>query len=310
MLILAMIPFSLLGYGPRMVSRGEVGDSCDSLRVDIHDTAQVLRAEIPETLTVNAIREIAGRFALALGLGTRDTFFLTYGASSADTTFFLETGDSILIWSNTPNPFRIGPSGAIQIATDGKVILGVNGFHINTDADSVYVTLGTIGGTSNQMLLSIKYPGGLYEINMGTGQPAFGNTEAFGTNRMSYYQWGGTNAGTLESVEVIVRVMLPGDFKSWDGDSAITFWYQCTDASADSNKVDFTVYEQSTEAADASSVNNVNTSWTKVRIDDSDLGDWNVAYEVGVIYLKLYSEDDDGTHNIARVGDIRLKYNR
>lgn len=113
------------GYHWNLTTGGEISDSLD-----------VLRAEIPETLTVNAIREIAGRFALALGLGTRDTFFLTYGAASADTTFFLETGDSTLIWSNTPNPFRIGPNGAIQVATDGKVIFGVSAFHINTDADS------------------------------------------------------------------------------------------------------------------------------------------------------------------------------
>ena len=124
----------------------------DSAEIVVHDTAQVLRAEIPDTLTANAIREIAGRFALALGLGSRDTFFITYGASSADTTFFLETGDSTLMWSNTPNPFRIGSSGAIQVAADGKVILGVNGFHINTDADSVYLSkyaiLGFIGDTA------------------------------------------------------------------------------------------------------------------------------------------------------------------
>lgn len=115
------------------------------------DTATVLRSEMPDTLTANAVREIAGRFATALGLGTRDTFFITYGASSADTTFFLETGDSTLMWSNTPNPWRIGPN-AIKIATDGKTIFGVSAFHINTDADStlpsIYWVRTEIGDTA------------------------------------------------------------------------------------------------------------------------------------------------------------------
>lgn len=124
-----------------LVSIRTVVDTADYFgQVRAGDTATVLRGEMPDTLTANAVREIAGRFALALGLGSRDTFFITYGASSADTTFFLETGDSTLIWSNTPNPMRFGPSGAIQIATDGKAIFGVSAFHINTDSDSTLAT--------------------------------------------------------------------------------------------------------------------------------------------------------------------------
>ncbi|GEM_PF-4374231 len=136
------------------------------------------------------------------------------------------------------------------------------------------------------------------------------NTGSSSSKRRNYYQLWSENS-TLQQYGITIRFQLPTEFSSWDSDSAITIWFMTEYDSADSNKVNVAVYEESGSSADATSTgNHSNNAWSTIVIDDSALGDLNAAEEYGVILLTLYSVNGSKTNNFARVGDIRLRYNR
>ncbi|OGG05884.1 hypothetical protein A2777_05010, partial [Candidatus Gottesmanbacteria bacterium RIFCSPHIGHO2_01_FULL_40_15] len=129
-----------------------------------------------------------------------------------------------------------------------------------------------------------------------------------------WYEWksGQTN---LQDYTIAVRITLPSDFSSWtENQPAITVNFNTLSDNPDLNKLDVIVYKASDTAGIpvVQKTENYSTStktWTSLNLSKQDLDDnlgddWNSPEQTAVIYLKMYSREN----NYVQIGDIVLNY--
>ena len=198
-----------------------------------------------------------------------------------------------------------------ELEVDGIVTIGstTNGIQFDpTNGATYYGSARTV----RKMILSPEYAGGVLTAS-GSGTPnGFMTSDASSsatTNFRQYYEWTSTQA-TLQDYTIAVRVTLPADFSGWALSNAIDVAYNTELTSNTRNKFDLLLFQESAATPVVyrqANVGGVQKTWTTLTIDDSDLTDgtgWDGAGETAVIYLKVYSMDN----NHVQLGDIVLNY--
>ncbi len=210
-----------------------------------------------------------------------------------------------------------------ELEVDGIVTIGstTNGIQFDPAAGPTYY------GTARpvrKVTLSAEYPGAILTASNSGTTNGFMTSDASSSasqnlsNFMSYYEWNSSQTA-IQDYTVAVRVTLPDDFAAWETSNALQIYYNTELTTNTGNKLDVRVYNSdiSLSAAQASTpvamrVNQTSASqrqWNVISIDDSELDagntrDLDAAGETAIIYLKLYSKDN----NYTQVGDIVLNY--
>lgn len=173
------------------------------------------------------------------------------------------------------------------------------------------------------LTLSPEYPGAVLTASdsattIGT-MTSDASPSAALSNFQQYYEWNSSQS-SLQDYTIAVRITLPKDFSAWaTADTAMTIRFNTELTSSNANKLDVLVYNTDTSlsASDQGTpvvyrqaqVSTTQKTWTTITITASELDsgtarDIDAAGETMVIYLKLYSKDN----NYVQVGDIVLNY--
>jgi hypothetical protein len=217
------------------------------------------------------------------------------------------------------NSYDIGSTSTRwkDVYTQGQLDIGANGdsgsIRYNTTNDELEFsndgsTWIAMAGATKTDTLSAEYPGAVLAAD-GTANVGAMTSDAEGSSSdsMNYYEWTSSET-TLQDYDVRLRFTIPHDFSSW-GTNAFTLNFATEANSSTNNKVDIYVYEENSGTVDDSSTNQYSSSagvWKTTTIQGADLGDCNAAGETCVIFLRMYSAND----NYVRVGDIDVNYNR
>jgi hypothetical protein len=221
------------------------------------------------------------------------------------------------------------PEGLLQVsgASTGKALVilneagdqnilvasasGVNIFRLS----STGVTYLNTGRPTKKISLSPEYPGAVLTASgsaniVGT---MVSDASPSASAWRNYYEWNSSQT-SLQDYTVAVRVTLPQDFDGWATSNAIQISYNTELTTANTNALDVKIYNDTDTPGQIVSnvVDNVSATqktWTTVTIDDSTIDDgsapdWDAAGETAVIFLKMYSKDN----NYVQVGDIILSY--
>lgn len=120
----------------------------------------------------------------------------------------------------------------------------------------------------------------------------------------NYYKWKGNLDN--QSYDVVVRVLLPEDFGSWDSSEAISFNSKVDDATGNTG-VTLTVYDTNDNQDAGYTPTKIKaTTWTPTNIGSGSLsGTYN---DIDYITLKFTMTAD--TNDNAMLGEVKLKYTR
>jgi hypothetical protein len=180
------------------------------------------------------------------------------------------------------------------------------------------------GRPTKTITLSPEYPGAILtasdsaNLNHSGSMTSDASPSAALSNFTTYYEWSASNTSTLQDYTVMVRVTLPKDFSAWTTSNALQISYNTELGGNGSNKLDVLVYngngslsaqDAATPLAMRTNQNTTSKTWTQISIDDSELDggntrDLDAAGEPVIIYLKMYSRDN----NHVQIGDITLNY--
>jgi hypothetical protein len=179
------------------------------------------------------------------------------------------------------------------------------GFYIwNGSAWVRVATLADVHTGASKMVFRAEYSGATLMADGSNNTGYMTSDNSGGTESwMNYYEWTSSEA-TLQDYDVILRVTLPDDFKSWQA-SAIVIDYKTTNAATTENSVAIAVYDEASGTPVASVSATASTSWTTVSIPSTSLASLT-AGETLAIGLKLSGRNNEA----ARVGDVTLNYNK
>lgn len=175
--------------------------------------------------------------------------------------------------------------------------------------NGIAISSGLVSGwAAPVMVFQPEYEGAVLSADGGdnAGTMTSDNTGSAGS-WMNYYEFVSSEA-SLNDYDIRVRFILPADFNAWDT-NAIVFDYVTESVTNTDNKVDYSVYLESSGSADDSDTANVSGvagTWTTTTIAGANLGDCNAAGETCLLVIQMYSKDD----NYVRVGDITFDYTR
>ena len=242
---------------------------------------------------------------------------LVAASVSADTSFagFVVdnkgVGDIFTASSAGMTRFTVKQSGAVVIGD------AINGMTFNPN-NSGPVYSGS-GRPVRRIILSPEYAGAVitastsaaFSGTMTSDASTSASLNLGGTtnNFLTYYEWTSSQT-SLNDYTVAVRVTLPADFSSWaPGGAAMQVAFNTELTTSNSNKLDLLISDMTSgnvvyrQAQTSSSVK----TWKTIDVSAEDLGNgtpWNTASQSAMIYLKMYSKDN----NYVQIGDIILNY--
>lgn len=194
--------------------------------------------------------------------------------------------------------------------TNGMLVYNTNattglGFYIwNGSAWLRLATLADVHTGASQMVFRAEYPGATLMAD-GSDNLGYMTSDNSGSTEswMNYYEWTSYES-TLQDYDVILRITLPDDFKSWQS-NAIVVDYQTTSVFYADSQFTAAVYTESSGTPLASSALSASLSWNTAGIPSTSLASLS-AGETFVLVLKLSCK----SYNAVRVGDVTLNYNK
>jgi len=166
-----------------------------------------------------------------------------------------------------------------------------------------------LGASTRSVLLSAQYPGGVVTEDGNNNNQAemTMSTTDIDQNSMNYYQWE-NKVNSLSSKEIKIRYQLPSDFKQW-GEGGITFKYATESIDEEENKLDFYVYDQSSDVPEGISTDNISSeeeNWESMEMLGIQFNKCSSPGDVCMFVVEMASSKDYYT----RVGDIEITYER
>ena len=187
------------------------------------------------------------------------------------------------------------------------------GYKLHVNGGSLYVSGnitagGTIGGVTQQAIQTIdltpEFPTAVLSPT-----PSVGNNGAMTarfdlTNYHNYYNWIG-NADN-QSYDVVIRVLVPEDFGTWDNTAAVTYWANI-DATPGNAGVTLKVYD-TTNTLDYTDTKKTANGWNSYTVAGAANYIDGTYANSGYMTL-VFTMAGDSTKN-AKLGEVKLKYNR
>jgi hypothetical protein len=171
------------------------------------------------------------------------------------------------------------------------------------------------GRPTKTMTLSPEYPGAVLTASASASivGTMVSDASPSASAWRNYYEWNSSQT-SLQDYTVAVRVTLPADFDTWATSNAIVINYNTELTTNNTNKFDVYIYNDTDTthqvvAHQTGLKSSAEKTWTTTVIDDANIDDntapdWDAAGETAVIYLKMYSKDN----NYVQIGDIVLNY--
>lgn len=311
----------------------------DKMRIQQDGNVGIGTTDPGQELDVNGDIQLSGNQILATsGTGMRaDTadgsddqnVKLTGGG-----TYSVTRGAVIVLGGNEDSSYpgdlllNAGDPAAAQVKIDGTVYVGAGNVGIGSTDTSTYKL--NVNGTGyladNLSLAATKTVDGV-DIGVALPQACYiqmapefptavlsaDDSDNSGTmtadfdaeKYRNYYNWT-TTQGSTQDYDIVLRVLVPEDFNSWDDTAAISF-YNLVDSSPGASGVRITVYDTSNSQVYISGATIQNSSdWTATNLTSGNIAGTYAPGSYMTIRFKLLADD---SKNI-KLGDVTLKYKR
>ena len=264
----------------------------------INTTTPLATLDVRGTSGTTPVASVAGQTSFAaMVVNNRGTGDIFTASSAGKTRFTIKQNGVVLIGDNTNGlqfDYLNGGPNYFGTARPSKQIV------LSPEYAGAVITASGSGTTNGLMTSDASTSANL---NLG------GTTNNF----LTYYEWSSSQT-SLQDYTVAVRVKLPADFSSWaPGGSALQLAYDTELGGNGSNKMDFKIIPEG-QASNASTPsvyyqnqNSAAKTWSTINVSANDLNDaptWNTASASAIIYMKMYSRDN----NHVQIGDIILNY--
>lgn len=262
----------------------------DTLTVDITDDT-VNFTELADALSLDAATTVTlgtnnftfdasstGQFEI-LGIGSGRIFhaqdelrssgtLVVDGAATLNSTLTLTSLTSCSLLTTNSNGQLVCDSEGLDESVDDRVnslLAAGSGITLSYDDTNNRLTVNQNVNSGAQVSLSPEYAGAVYSAD-GSNNVGQLVLEYDSTNKENYYKWTSTQS-SLQDYDIAVRVKVPDEFVSWDGDTPIEFRYRTNAASSADNQMDVTMLDTAGSAVSLTGgADLANTSWTTATI--------------------------------------------
>ncbi len=290
------------------------------LNIGSGQTYKINNADINSagTLTNVAYENQANVFTAAQSLQhTNASAFLIQTNSGGATLLTADTSAMIIKIGTASAGTLLGVDLTVseaEVTTTLRVGTTSNGMDFSASGVTYY---GTGANLSRRLVLSPEYPGGTLspDTTSNVGTMTSDSERATANNWRNYYNWVSTQA-TNQDYDILVRVILPADFVSWETGScpgsacALEIEYKTGLAATTNNGVSGFIYNASSDTAICALAEAGSTSWTSFGCTSATLDDGgtdlDTAGQVAVIRITLKANSTASA--AARAGDIVLRY--
>ena len=217
---------------------------------------------------------------------------------------YSDVGDSSNRWNDiyAKGAIRLGSGGGqegvIRFNTEKKVL------EMSNDGGSTWLP---VGDQLSKLVLCPEYAGAVLYAE---GDNSYGrmtsDAQRVGDTYTNYYQWV-SDRETLQSYDILVRVTLPSDFRSWRENAVSLEFVTENSASIENNSVSLSlVSKEGVDVEVSDGVSKLPGVWERIVIKGSDINHCSSAGDTCTLRISLSS----ALEYYTRVGDIVLNYNR
>ncbi|MGI6423381.1 MAG: tail fiber domain-containing protein [Candidatus Dojkabacteria bacterium] len=253
-------------------------------------------SKVEETFTV---KEYALEGVL---LGVSDTFSVSKEGSLLTSMVNSDIGNSGSRWNDiyTKGTIRLGSGNS-----EGGIRYNIEKQRLEFSNDGInWIAMGDL--TSN-LVISPEYSGAILYAD-GSDNSGRMTSDALEENGSftNYYEWK-SDRDTLQDYDILVRIVLPDDFVSWNENAISLNFMTENSASVSNNKVEMTLIDSSgTDVEVKDGISKLPGVWERMTIKSVDIDKCQSAGQLCTLKLSLFSKDS----YYSRVGDITLNYNR
>lgn len=271
-------------------------------------------------------------------------------AGGGTSTLSFGDGSGTIAWDDTAGNFTLNDdttvsgtltSNALEVNSGGTIDLNMNqvqdlrlenvatlpacnaastGRHLylttqdGTNPPGDYICDGTnwykssIAGTDNTLRFTAEFPDSVVRpdgtLNRGTMR-----TEYSATDDRNYYRWR-TNRSNQQDIDLVVDVILPDDFDSFQSTNPIQLDMRTTNTTLTDNQIDVTGVDTSGTAMTLTTATDLTTAnvWETKNIGITG-GTFTAGSRMQLVF-KAYARNQGGTHYMSDINSLKLNYVR